>query len=234
MIQTAVMEVRWLEPAEVQAFFVPRISERCRRKLERIRPAASRAKSLGAELLLQIMLGRLGISPGRELAEEPGGKPYFPEHPEVGFNVSHSGAYVACVVSQGASGVDIQEIRPGKADVAGRYFSPWEQEYIRQAKNPEKAFIEIWALRESYLKKTGEGMRLSLRAFFLEQREVPAPYGGLFQVRRGGQAQPERFWLGEVVPGYVLAVCGEEKLAPEVWQVGPQEVKGFFGWIGPN
>lgn len=248
MMQAAVMEVGWLEPEDIQVFFMPFLSRRCRQKQERIRPVAGRTRSLGAELLLQVMLGRLGILGGRELAEEPGGKPYFPEHPEVQFNVSHSGSYVACVVSCRESGVDIQEIRPEKANVAGRYFSRWEQEYIRQSENPEKAFIEIWALRESYLKKTGEGLALSLRDFSLEPADVPAQSGLVqeengktqvlfrrgFQARRSGQIQPERFWLWEGAPGYMMAVCGQEDLAPEIWRVGQQEVKEFFGWIGPD
>ncbi len=247
MIQAVIMETGWLEPEAVQAFYAPMVSRRCREKLRRVRPANARASSLGAELLLRSVLARLGIPPAGELEEQPGGKPFFSETPDLCFNVSHSGAWAACVVSSRAAGVDIQEIRPLKADVAGRYFSRWEQEYIQKAEKPEKAFIEIWALRESYMKKTGEGLALPLEAFSVEQGHGSTVFrrtwpdngcGSLlddtFRVIRNGQMQPERFWLREPVPGYMLAICGQEELAPGLWQTEEKEVKELFGWNGPN
>lgn len=247
MIQAAVMETGWLEAESAQDFFAPMVSRRCREKLRRVRPAGARACSLGAELLLRSVLARLGIPTVGELEEQPGGKPFFPEAPCLCFNVSHSGAWAACVVSSRAAGVDIQEIRPLKADVAGRYFSRWEQEYIQKAENPEKAFIEIWALRESYMKKTGEGLALPLEAFSVEQshgstvlRSARTDDGGgilvddAFQVIRNGQPQPERFWLREPVTGYMMAICGQEEMAPRLWQTEEKEVKELFGWNGPN
>ncbi len=247
MIQAAVMETGWLEAESAQDFFAPMVSRRCREKLRRVRPAGARACSLGAELLLRSVLARLGIPTVGELEEQPGGKPFFPEAPCLCFNVSHSGAWAACVVSSRAAGVDIQEIRPLKADVAGRYFSRWEQEYIQKAENPEKAFIEIWALRESYMKKTGEGLALPLESFSVGQGRGPllpqhtwpdegdrTAWGEAFQVIRNGQPQPERFWLREPVTGYMMAICGQEEMAPRLWQTEEKEVKELFGWNGPN
>ena len=237
MLQAAVMDAGWLEPPEVQEFFRARVSRRCREKLERIRPADARARSLAAELLLRGMLRRLELPFPGELAEEPGGKPYFPQNPALRFNLSHSGDLAAGVVSGREAGVDVQQIRPLKAPVAERYFSREEREWIRAGKDPDKRVIQIWALRESYMKKTGEGLGLPLEDFSMlpPGGGEPSPSAGAvsgFRVARQGREQPERFWLYEPVPGYALAVCGQEEESAPVWQIGRQEIEEFFGWNG--
>ncbi|MCJ7836113.1 4'-phosphopantetheinyl transferase superfamily protein [Cuneatibacter sp. NSJ-177] len=226
MIQTACMDVRWLEEEALLASYSRYVSERCREKLQRLRPLSSRAKTLGAELLLWEVLRRQGKQADREIMEQEGGKPYFPQTPEISFNLSHSGDFVACVVSDHAAGVDIQEVRPQKADVAGRYFTERERNYIAESGQPEQAFIEIWSLRESYMKKTGEGFALPLGEFSIET-------GDEIRVIRNGIRQPEAFRLWHPIPGYVLTVCGAKDISPQVLHVTEIEVRNKE-WNGEN
>src|SRR5699024_5165334 len=114
-----------------------------------------------------------------------------------------------------------------------------EREWIRAGKDPDKRVIQIWALRESYMKKTGEGLGLSLEAFSMlppggGEPSLSAGAAAGFRAARQGREQPERFWLLEPVPGYALAVCGQEELAWPVPQVTEGEAKEFFGWNGKN
>ncbi|WP_434311528.1 4'-phosphopantetheinyl transferase family protein [Hominifimenecus sp. rT4P-3] len=226
MIQTAVMDVRWLEDETQLEMYSSFVSKRCQDKLQRLRPISSRARSLGAELLLWAMLRRQQRTVKWEISESTGGKPYFATAPELKFNLSHSGYFAAGAVAQAAVGVDIQEVRPQKANVAGRYFTEAERTYIAEAEHPEQAFMEVWSLRESYLKKTGEGLALSLNEFSI----LPGEH---FRVCRNGVLQEERLKLWHPEPGYALAVCGQEEIFPLVWRVTEKEVRDLI-WNGKS
>ena len=71
-------------------------------------------------------------------------------------SVSHSGGYWACVVSDRACGLDLQEMRTAAAErLADRFFTPLEGRYIREA--GLKGFYELWTRREALAKYTGLG-----------------------------------------------------------------------------
>ena len=72
-----------------------------------------RQEPLCAYLLLCLALWELYEWRGLpEIAENSMGKPYFPEHPEVHFNISHTSGAVLVGVSDQPIGVDIEKIRP--------------------------------------------------------------------------------------------------------------------------
>ena len=93
-----------------------------------------------------------------EIAEHDGGKPYFPEHPEIHFSISHSGEYWACAIASKEVGLDLQEenATARARKLAKRFFHPHEQAYLKSV--DYRAFTRIWAAKESYLKYTGEGI----------------------------------------------------------------------------
>ena len=93
-----------------------------------------------------------------EIAEREGGKPYFPEHPEIHFSISHSGDYWACAIAPKEVGLDLQEENAtARAEkLAKRFFHPHEQAYLKSV--DYRDFTRIWAAKESYLKYTGEGI----------------------------------------------------------------------------
>lgn len=74
------------------------------------------------------------------------------------FNISHSGGMVALALSDEEVGCDIQEIRPYNPRVAKRNYSEKETEFIEGSVDKEKSFIRFWALKESVLKYTGQGI----------------------------------------------------------------------------
>lgn len=97
---------------------------------------------------------------------EEGGKPFFVNHPEIQFNLSHSGAMLACAISDSPVGIDIQQIRPWKQNYIHK-FSSCEQAFINQQPDSKKdeAFIWLWTRKESYMKYTGEGFKHALNSF---------------------------------------------------------------------
>ena len=54
------------------------------------------------------------------------GKPYFKDHADLHFNLSHSGNFAVCIVAGMPCGIDIEGNRPFKSSVAKRFFSKTE------------------------------------------------------------------------------------------------------------
>ncbi len=109
------------------------------------------------------LLERLEDLPYFPLAYRYGenGKPYFRDFPFY-FNLSHSGDYVLCAISQEEVGADIQQ-HCGKnvEKIAGRFFSKQEAEVIaaeEACEEREKLFYRLWARKEAYGKLTGTGV----------------------------------------------------------------------------
>lgn len=99
----------------------------------------------------QIPFSKQHISYGRY------GKPYLRDYSNAYFNISHSGQFVACAVSDCPIGVDIQEIASYHRDVARRVFSPEELSQIESSPDRSAEFTRLWTQKEAYLKMLGTG-----------------------------------------------------------------------------
>ena len=86
------------------------------------------------------------------------GKPYLRDYPNAQFNISHSGQFVVCAVSDHPIGVDIQEIVPYRRDVAKRVFDQEELLQIESSPDPSAEFTKFWTQKEAYLKMLGIGL----------------------------------------------------------------------------
>ncbi len=91
------------------------------------------------------------------------GKPYLPNH-DLCFSLSHSGEKLlfACCFDR-EIGVDIEfnKARSQWRQLANRFFAEDEK---KEATSIEK-FLEIWTLKESYLKMLGGGIDRELKSF---------------------------------------------------------------------
>lgn len=92
------------------------------------------------------------------------GKPCLSDYPDVHFNISHSGRYVACVVCNKSVGVDVQEITSYRPDVATKVCSNVELTQIEASGNQAAEFTKIWTIKEAYLKMLGLGIGHGLQA----------------------------------------------------------------------
>lgn len=98
------------------------------------------------------------------------GKPYLRDYPNAYFNISHSGQFVACAVSDCPIGVDIQEIVPYRRDIAKRVFNSDELLQIESSPDPSAEFTRLWTQKEAYLKMLGTGISNSLGSKALPRR----------------------------------------------------------------
>jgi len=78
------------------------------------------------------------------------GKPYLPGHPQICFNISHSGEYAACAFASIPIGMDLQQHRRAAWErMAERYFSDEDQKRLAAAENAETLFFRIWTEEEA-------------------------------------------------------------------------------------
>lgn len=190
-------------------------SERSRQR--RFRFAEDRRRDLAARALVRTVLSRYAptapaawvfgadaLGRPRILAPRP--------VPPLEFNIAHSaGLVVAAVAAGGALGVDVEHLgRQTDPTRLERYFAPPEVAQLRTLPQPQRRrrFLELWTLKESYLKARGVGLRLPLSAFAFE---FPAPGALRLSLEAPIADRAPRWAFAQFVlrDAYLLAVCAE-------------------------
>lgn len=140
-----------------------------------------------------------------EFAYSQTGKPYLTGNHGFFFNISHSGNYAVCAAAGQEVGVDIQQVRDVKADIAARFFSEEERAQIEaEGAGRELMLFRIWSAKESFIKLTGRGLQ-DLSTFTVDLRNNC--------IKRHDMQKTCPVYLKEyeVPDGYVLTVCSYEK-----------------------
>lgn len=110
-------------------------------------------------LLAELLAAEYGLPGLPELERQAGGKPFFPQRPDLHFNLSHSGGLALCGVGAAPLGVDIEAIRPRRAGLARYICSPEEYAWYEELGGDWESLYTIWTLKEARVKCTGEGLR---------------------------------------------------------------------------
>jgi 4'-phosphopantetheinyl transferase len=91
---------------------------------------------------------------------------------KLSFNISHTeGLIVLAVTCGGAVGVDLEcRRRDVDLEVADRYFSPMEVRALRSLplEAQRHRFLDLWTLKESYIKARGMGLSIPLDKFSID------------------------------------------------------------------
>jgi phosphopantetheine--protein transferase-like protein len=99
------------------------------------------------------------------------GKPLIdganPRLSSISFSLSHTRGYVACAIASGIPvGIDIELIDQSQPSqfVADKFFSQREASWLRQCPDELRSsrFVELWTLKEAFLKAAGIGFSGSL------------------------------------------------------------------------
>jgi len=136
------------------------------------------------EYLATHALARIALSHARAVSPEAWrfqlnryGKPEIDPECGLRFNLSNSLGLVVCLISEGAEvGVDVESrARAGSiAEIGPRMFSLQEQAQLESLPEPEKPerALQLWTLKEAYIKARGMGLALPLNQFsFLFERD---------------------------------------------------------------
>lgn len=141
------------------------VSDDRKSKISRFKFDKDKKLSCGAYLLLLKLLNEENIT-NPTFKTEKYGKTYISNYDDIHFNLSHSGKYVACGISDNKIGVDIEYNDPTiDLNIARHYFYNEEYKNIMKSDNPSDEFFKYWVLKESYMKYTGLGFNLELNSF---------------------------------------------------------------------
>lgn len=143
------------------------------------------------------------------------GKPYLQDYPFY-FNLSHSGEYVFCAISDREVGVDIQQFRQvDEVRLTRRFFSEEEQKALERCFNREeqrKLFYRLWTRKEAYGKLTGEGIVASMGRSVLPADELSVSNMALPTQQWADNSMIEEgktslFWKEWALGEYRAALC---------------------------
>lgn len=81
------------------------------------------------------------------------GKPFFPDHPDTYFSLSHTAGAAAAALADTPVGVDIERVRPDERPGHG----------ADRRRSDRAAFFRSWVRREARVKRTGSGIVTMMR-----------------------------------------------------------------------
>lgn len=195
--------------------FFQYIGAQSRECIAACRNVAVKREKLVGESMLRLLLQKWGGRSAQSwsIARGEHGKPYLVDSPKpLFFNLSHSGDYVVCVLSDREIGVDIQQIGRMRLEVARRFFHPSETEALEKAKGSRQIdlFYRYWTVKESFLKYNGRGLAGSLAGFRLEVVDEE------MVIKQEEKKMPVYLQECPVASGYYCFICAETPELPEI------------------
>lgn len=203
--------------------YMDKVDETRQEKVWQCRNGEDRKRSLLAGYLIQVgMKNWISQENGAQEDAVPlalaytygeNGKPFFKDYNEIYFSLSHSGHYVTGVFSNHEVGIDVQKHRGMQYDMAGRFFAEEDKSLLERLgeENGNDNFYRMWAVKESYMKLTGEGMRQGLDATVVEPDGEGLHCGRVR--RKDGKTENAFFTVSDILEKYSMAVCSYDKLA---------------------
>lgn len=173
-------------------------------KLKGISAQDVRETFLLSKCAIRCLLAKYTEKPSEEKCVDmhPGGKPFFVNHPNLHFSLSHSGGEVAIAFSRTPIGFDVEkkERRADFVSIAQRFFSVAEAAQIAAAgERAASLFVDLWTAKEAILKLEGSGISGGL-----ERALVWSEFEGELDGRRVHLHRME--W-----PGFVARVASFEE-----------------------
>jgi len=159
-------------PAATYARLLATLAAAMQEKISKFRNWQDAERSLAGQLLLMRGLQQLNL-PLRlsDLQLTEFQKPYF-NHP-VSFNISHSGDFVICAISETAEvGIDIEAIRPIPLEDFTNLFTPFEWQEVVDATDQLAAFYTLWTKKEAFLKVIGCGLSQPLNTVEIKNNAI--------------------------------------------------------------
>ena len=198
-----------LESSKLKHYY-HQLPDHRREKADRQRVPLKKAQSVGAWVLWSNIKEQYGLGD------------------ESVYNLSHSGDFVLCAAltneeaggqTKGSQkgpgsysfegtklGCDIEKIREVKESLPKRFFTLSERVGIEQEstkKRQREMFFRLWVLKESYMKATGQGMKLDMRSFEIQLGDL----GPRVKQPRGTSPCYHLHELPIPSPEYLAAVC---------------------------
>lgn len=160
------IDIRDMTDAQFDSWYAMADADR-RKKTDAFRVPEDRLRSVAGDHLARMGIAEYcGVDPADiRFVRTEKGKPYAVGL-DVHFNLSHSGDFVVCAVSDRPVGIDVERIRPVRARLAEKSCTPGELRWLQAAPGWDETltgealarFFRIWASKEAYFKWAGTGI----------------------------------------------------------------------------
>ena len=104
----------------------------------------NKINELTRRLLAEALARERGLTGLPAIAAGANGKPFFPDRPDLQFNLSHSYGAAVCALHHLPIGVDVERLRPAPRRLARGM--------------EDEAFFRLWTAREATIKRQGLGI----------------------------------------------------------------------------
>ena len=153
------------------------------------------------------------------------GKPYITGTLEYFFNMSHSGDYIICGLSNEPIGVDVEKIGKAPLEVAEYCFSADEKRVLleKKGKEADKYFYALWTLKEAYLKMDGTGLQNIARCSFSVDWE-----NGKIKCFIDGKIMEQLVFSLMEGEDYIMASCGDGQA--KLHRIASEELIEYIQW----
>ncbi len=181
----------FLDSPSLMLKVAPQLSDAENQRARRLRDPVRRGRFVTARGVLREILGGYVDAPANrlEFSNNAFGKPSLGGHPDLRFNLSHSGPWMILAVHFASIdpdslsghhrefgpvaeiGIDIERIRPNWRErsmaIARKHFASAELVEL-EALDPDQqaiAVARLWACKEAYAKAKGLGLKLPMRSY---------------------------------------------------------------------
>lgn len=173
LISTDMLKIYYLRISDFHYFaedeLFPLVGEDTVRKVCGYKnPRVRRAKLLGEGMTRRLLLRLWGLHrDDYRIRIGEHGKPFVESRLPVWYNLSHSGDYIVVAFSHLEVGIDIEQKKKARMEVARRFFHPAEIQCLQSLAGDEQddLFFRYWSVKESFLKYTGSGLSSPLSGF---------------------------------------------------------------------
>lgn len=190
-------------------------------RYDQYHPHAARLFLISRVLTKSVLADKLGISPHEvNIQLQPNGKPFVQGNKAVYFNLSHSAdVIVLAVTEEGEIGVDVERVdREFDWMRVDSVLAPSEIEWIQENERIDPStvyqrFFQIWTLKESYIKCTGEGMNRHLEKLNFH---VLAEHIEFLDSTRDIQKTEEYYFQSYVYDhNFIFSICLQQRCSLE-------------------
>ncbi len=128
------------------------------KKVNQAKSPQAKYQRLAAGVLLDFLLRERGLAEkDMEYTKDSFGKPIFANRSDLYFNLSHSGDWAICALSDETVGADVQVISDYSPRVAARCFAKQDAHRLSRLTGEEqkREFTRLWVQKESCVKYFG-------------------------------------------------------------------------------
>jgi 4'-phosphopantetheinyl transferase len=130
------------------------------------------------------------------------------------FNISHCNGLVVCALSSQPLGIDVENERKYSPGLLRKICNDWEENYILKDHSiiAGYRFRQIWTLKESYIKMTGEGLRFPLNKVNFELSPWFEADPMVWKDPDSIQCNQEGYFYQCILDSYVVSLCSRKRM----------------------